>query len=94
MLSFHSLPSPTQHVLGHLWQRGYAVAAQKWEVAAAAFTHLEQVGGGRQERPAWGTTEFQGPHRPCGVSGHAVHVFVRHSCSVRAGLRRDDPQEL
>ncbi|PNW73920.1 hypothetical protein CHLRE_13g578100v5 [Chlamydomonas reinhardtii] len=32
-----------QHVLGHLWTRGYRIAAQKWEVAAAAFTHLEQV---------------------------------------------------
>ncbi|KAG2438910.1 hypothetical protein HYH02_010705 [Chlamydomonas schloesseri] len=32
-----------QHVLGHLWTRGYRIAAQKWEVAAAAFAHLEQV---------------------------------------------------
>ncbi|EFJ49677.1 hypothetical protein VOLCADRAFT_117126, partial [Volvox carteri f. nagariensis] len=32
-----------QHVLGHLWSRGYRVARQKWEVAAAAFTHLEHV---------------------------------------------------
>ena len=36
-------PLPPQHVLGHLWTRGYRIAAQKWEVAAAAFTHLEQV---------------------------------------------------
>ncbi|KXZ49324.1 hypothetical protein GPECTOR_22g918 [Gonium pectorale] len=32
-----------QHVLGHLWSRGYREARQKWEVAAAAFTHLEHV---------------------------------------------------
>ncbi|GFR52151.1 hypothetical protein Agub_g14666, partial [Astrephomene gubernaculifera] len=32
-----------QHVLGHLWSRGYRVSSQKWEVAAAAFTHLEHV---------------------------------------------------
>ncbi|GIL51286.1 hypothetical protein Vafri_7316 [Volvox africanus] len=32
-----------QHVLGHLWSRGYRVARQKWEVAAAAFTHLQHV---------------------------------------------------
>lgn len=33
-----------QHVLGHLWSRGYRLTRQKWEVAAAAFTHLEHVG--------------------------------------------------
>ncbi|KAG2487371.1 hypothetical protein HYH03_013942 [Edaphochlamys debaryana] len=32
-----------QHVLGHLWTRGYRVAAQKWQLAAACFTHLEHV---------------------------------------------------
>eukprot|EP00798_Chlamydomonas_sp_ICE-L_P006432 gene6432-3061_t len=30
-----------QHVLAHLWQRGYRIPTQKWEIAAHCFQHLE-----------------------------------------------------
>lgn len=31
------------HVLAHLWQRAYRQPAQKWEIAAACFQHIELV---------------------------------------------------
>ncbi|GAX76338.1 hypothetical protein CEUSTIGMA_g3784.t1 [Chlamydomonas eustigma] len=49
-----------QHVLAHLWQRAYKQPAQKWEIAAVCFQHLELVldlaaRSGIQPAPSAGT---------------------------------------